>query len=285
MTGPTDRDALLDELLAAPLDRFVEERNRLARELRSAGDRDTATWLASLRRPAPYIWALDQVARRDPQRMRTLTNLGRRLHDAQSRAVQDRAAAREMQELSRELQRAVEEAVRQGVEVLRDAGHGATADAALSMTATLRGALAGDDATREELEHGRLLAPVQADFGFGVAGGDVVATPAARPRADPAERSNADPHAARLAEQRAAAAEAAGTAAAADREVFQRRTEQRRADDRVAELRTRMQDLQAELSDAEAASRTAADGVRSAVEAARAARREADRLRSALPPD
>src|SRR5258706_11361462 len=94
------RDELLDRLLGVPLDRFVEERNRLAREARAAGDRDTASWLASLRRPAPHVWAIDQLARSDPRGMLGLTNLARRPADAQSPAVQDRDPARWMQEPS-----------------------------------------------------------------------------------------------------------------------------------------------------------------------------------------
>ncbi|HXA29780.1 MAG TPA: hypothetical protein VN193_13660 [Candidatus Angelobacter sp.] len=269
------RDDLLDTLLAAPLDGFVEERNRLARELRAGGDRDTASWLASLRRPAPHVWAIDQVARRDGRRMLGLANLARRLAEAQSRAVQDRGAAREMQELSRELQRAVDDTVRRGVEVLRDAGHGVGGDVALTMAGTLRAALAAGDDAREQLERGRLLAPVVADFGFGAApGGDVV------PLTMPAAKA-APPAAAPRAEAEAAA----DAAEAAEREVFRRRTDQRQADEQVAAVRTRLQSLQAELSAAEEEAKAAAGRVRDAVEAARAARREADRLQSALPPD
>lgn len=278
---PETREELLSRLLSGPLDHFVEERNRLARELRASGDRDTASWLAALRRPAPHVWALDQLAHRDQHAVRTLTNLGRRLADAQSRTVRgDREAAREMQELSRELQRAVDDAARRGLEVLREAGHGAAAGAALSMANTLRAVLAGDDAARAELEEGRLLAPVEPGFGFGAGSASWEPMPAPSPAvtgrsAAPAER-DPDP-------RRVAAEAAAEAATAAEREVFQRRTEQRRADDRVTALRTRLQEVQAELSAAEEESRAAGERVRQAVEAARAARREADRLAAAGP--
>jgi hypothetical protein len=272
-------DTLLDTLLGVPLERFVEERNRLAREQRAAGDRDTASWLASLRRPAPHVWAIDQVARADPRRMLELANLARRLAEAQSRAVQDRAAAREMQELSRELRRAVDDTVRRGLAVLGDAGHGVSADAALTMSSTLRGALADGDEAREQLERGRLLAPVTPDFGFGATpGGDVVPLHQAATRVV-AAAAGPPP------EQRAEAAAAADAAEAAEREVFRRKTDQRRADEQVAAARLRMQELQAELSAAEEEARAAADRVHDAVAAARAARREADRLQSVLPPD
>jgi hypothetical protein len=290
------RDELLDRLLGVPLDRFVEERNRLAREARAAGDRDTASWLASLRRPAPHVWAVDQLARNDPRGMLGLTNLARRLADAQSRAVQDRDAAREMQELSRELRRAIDGAVRRGIGVLRDAGHGVSAEVVMSMANTLRGALAGGDDAREQVEKGRLLAPPgESDFGFGQAGtafGDVASAgataddaPTAHSRSAAARPTPDAAAAQRLEERRAQAAAAADAASAAERELFRRKTDQRRADEQVTAARTRVQELQAELSAAEEEARAAAERVRDAVEAARAARREADRLESALPPD
>jgi hypothetical protein len=52
----------------------------------------------------------------------------------------------------------------------------------------------------------------------------------------------------------------------------------------VAAVRARLQEVQAELSAAEEGARAAGERVRQAVDAARAARREADRLQSALPP-
>lgn len=287
------REELLAELLGAPLDGFVAERNRLARERRAAGDRDTAAWLAGLRRPTPHVWAVDQLARRDPRAMRTLANLAGRLGAAQSRAVQgDRDAAREMQELSRELQRAVDEAVRRGMEILRDAGHGTSADTALAMTTSLRAALAGDPADRAALEAGTLLAPVAPGFGFAADSAVETAPYEGGPNTPPYESASKNPpyeSAPGLRVQpRPPEAEtlrrAEEAAEAADREVFQRRTEQRRADEHVSSLRAQLQALQADLTVAETQSRTAADRVREAVDAARAARREADRLQSTLPP-
>jgi hypothetical protein len=265
----------------------VEERNRLAREVRSGGDRDTASWLAALRRPAPYVWALDQLARNDPERIRALITMGRRLADAQSRAVQDRAAAREMQDLNREVQRAVDDAVRSATATLRDAGHGATADTAMSMASTLRAVLTGDDDTRALLEQGRLLAPVVADFGFGGATATadlagIVDPPPASAAATRKAARNAEPRDA-AAQDRAAAAAAAEAAEDAEREVFQRKTDQRRADEAVAAARQQLQRLQDDLGRAEQEARDAAERVRDAVDAARRARRESDRLQSRLP--
>src|SRR5918995_5734861 len=44
----TEHDAAVDQLHAAPLEDFVAERKRLAKELRGAGERDAAAKLAKL---------------------------------------------------------------------------------------------------------------------------------------------------------------------------------------------------------------------------------------------
>ena len=64
--GPVDRDTALDRLAAVPLEDFVAERKRLAKELRGAGDREAAAEIARLPKPTPPAWALNHVAREDP---------------------------------------------------------------------------------------------------------------------------------------------------------------------------------------------------------------------------
>ncbi|HEV7677510.1 MAG TPA: hypothetical protein VGQ42_02960 [Candidatus Dormibacteraeota bacterium] len=300
---------LLDRLLAEPLDRFVEQRNALARELRQAGDRETATWLASLRRPAPAAWALDRVAHDDPESVRALLDLGAELREVQDRAVHgDREAAGELHRLSGRVQRAVDGIVRRAMEVMRDAGHGVSTDAALQIAATLRAAL-GDAKLREQLASGRLLSLTGASgFSFGLepsglvqlrperADADAATAPRSRRRAgsDDADRPGDDPDAERrraeaegqqLRQRRARADEAARAADAADREVFQRQSEAETAQQEVSDLRTRIRALQDDLGRAEEEARTAALAVREAVEQAREVRRDADRAQASLPED
>jgi hypothetical protein len=61
-----DRETALDRLAAVPLEDFVAERKRLAKELRGAGDRDAAAEVAKLPKPTPPAWALNHLAREDP---------------------------------------------------------------------------------------------------------------------------------------------------------------------------------------------------------------------------
>jgi hypothetical protein len=55
-----------DPLYAAPLEEFVAERSRLAKELRAAGDRDAAAEVAKLPKPTAPAWALNRFAREQP---------------------------------------------------------------------------------------------------------------------------------------------------------------------------------------------------------------------------
>jgi hypothetical protein len=289
MASGSSRDDLLGRLLAVPLDRFVEQRNRLARELREAGDKDTAAWLAKLRRPSPGVWALDQMARGDARRVRGLLDLGAELAQAQAGAVQgDREAVARMRDLGGRLQRAVDDVVRRAAELLRDAGHGATTDTALSMASTLRGAIGGDEETRRALAEGRLLEPVEEGGGFGFG----LATDAPPPAAAQAEKRSAAPRSAqadqgqqRLRELRRHATETARAADAAERELAKRRDEAGRLHAEADEVRARIRALDEELGTAEERARQADAAAEQALAAWRAARRQGDAAQAALPPD
>jgi hypothetical protein len=56
----------VDRLYAVPLEDFVAERKQLAKELRDGGDRDAAAEVAKLPKPTPPAWALNQLAREEP---------------------------------------------------------------------------------------------------------------------------------------------------------------------------------------------------------------------------
>src|SRR4051812_9663296 len=58
-----DLDQLVDELYALPLERFVPERDLLAKELRANGRRDEARQVAGLTKPSVVAWAVNQVVR------------------------------------------------------------------------------------------------------------------------------------------------------------------------------------------------------------------------------
>lgn len=279
------REDLLGRLLGVPLDRFVEQRNRLARELREQGDRESALWLAGLRRPAPAVWALDQLARGDPGRITALLDLGAELRAAQTRAMRgDREAAAEMRELSGRVQRAVDDAVRRAGALLRDAGHGTGPDTVHAMAASLRAALAADDTTRSRLAAGLLLQPVEAAEGFGF---DMAAGPALRviegggggrgaAPAAPETRQEEQDRERRLQEARRRAEAAIQAADQAEARAEQLRRQSAELHQRAAEVRARIRALEDDLHEAEVAARRADVAVRDAVTSARDARLQAD---------
>jgi hypothetical protein len=56
----------LEELFEAPLDEFVATRNRIAGELRKAGEKDEAERVKAIRKPPAVVWAVNRLARTDP---------------------------------------------------------------------------------------------------------------------------------------------------------------------------------------------------------------------------
>ena len=72
----------VDRLYAVPLEDFVAERKRVAKELRAAGDRDAAAEVAKLPKPTPPAWALNQLAREEPDAVGEWLDAAAALRDA-----------------------------------------------------------------------------------------------------------------------------------------------------------------------------------------------------------
>ena len=82
-----------DDLYAIDPGDFVAARDRLARSLRAAGDRDEAARVAKLRRPPQSTWALNLLARTDPDRIDVVLASATALRDALADSGGDRRAA------------------------------------------------------------------------------------------------------------------------------------------------------------------------------------------------
>lgn len=65
-------ESRIAELYGSPLADFIRSRDAVARRLRSAGDRDAASAIKSLRKPSRPAWALNRVANQAPQSIATL---------------------------------------------------------------------------------------------------------------------------------------------------------------------------------------------------------------------
>jgi hypothetical protein len=83
-----DLQGAIDRLYAVPLDEFTGERTRLARELRSGGDRSAADEIAKLRKPSPAAWALNLVAREEAGAVEEWLAATEALRDASTHAAE-----------------------------------------------------------------------------------------------------------------------------------------------------------------------------------------------------
>jgi hypothetical protein len=150
----------VDELFVLPLDEFTAARNALAKRLKQDGDADAAEQVRGLPKPSVATWTVNQLARREPDAVRSLLNVAARLRSAQDRSLQGertadalRAAQAEEREIIRALTRSAES-------VLDEAGRPASGTT-LERVASLLRAAAVDEPGRTALREGRLTGDVE----------------------------------------------------------------------------------------------------------------------------
>ena len=154
----TDLRTAVDQLHAVPLEDFVAERKRLAKELRSGGDRDAAAELAKLPKPSAPAWALNHVAREEPAAVADWLGATGALRDASTHADRSsgdalRAAMAAHREATRQLLATVRERARPNgrpltepmLDRVRDLLQAATADEARAELLRAGRVVEGDD--------------------------------------------------------------------------------------------------------------------------------------------
>jgi hypothetical protein len=246
----------IDALYGLPLERFTSERDALAKELATGGDRDGAARVKALRKPVVAAWAVNVLAREDPDGIKELIELGGTLRSAHRRAVSGgdvepfRVATEERRQLVRTLSRAAEAILE------RDGGSaGAAADA---IAGTLEAATA-DEETGELLRSGRLTKPVRPPATFAGAGLRVLeGGPSPSRRPEPEEAPKPKPDRAKL-----------------QRELSAAETRERKAEAAVERERGTIRDLDRKRSEAK-------DRLRAAEAELRGISLERKRLASAL---
>ena len=268
-----DLETAANELYALSPDDFIERRQQLVAEARQARDRQLATEIGRLRRPTRSAWLINLLARREPEAVSALLELGSALQDAQQRMAGD-----ELRRLSAERRRTVDALARRAVELGGEHGYSAPEGAKQEVGQTLQTAL-GDPEIADLLRAGRLTQAVTFG-GFGPTdlasalgaslptktpsqpAKPVPAEPAPPP--DPKQRREAE-NAAKEARERAAAARKAAETAEEAAET---------ATQRADELADQVESLRSQLRQAESAEREAR-------ETARAARKHYQELRQA----
>jgi hypothetical protein len=237
-----------DELFDCRPQEFVSARNALARRLRAEGEREAAATVTALRRPTPGAWALNQVARHEPELMAAVTGAAEALRQATERALNgDAGALRSAQQTERSAVGAVITAARQHL-----AETGQSSEAIVQrMLDTLRAA-GVDEQVRAQLSVGHLTADCSA-AGLGLdgltldgstpRGASSIRSAPARREVPPAARRGPADAAARRAEREAARqadldAKADGAEQKAER-LEKEATEARRAAEHAASAASR----------------------------------------------
>jgi hypothetical protein len=294
MSAEAEVEDAVAGLYRLPLAEFVAARDQLARQLRGAGDRETARRVAALRRPSISAWAANRLAHAAPNAMAELLEAGAALHQAQRDALAgEPGAARRLRSSSAQLRAAISRLSQRAETLLVRAGHAASDTTLARLAATLQAAATADGATRAALAEGRLPGDLDpAGFGLGLDSAAPAETapvppaaaspPAAPPVADTAatrRRAQARLAAQRALERTGQAAERAGAALEQARAMAagQRQTALA-ARQRAHELTTAAQDL----AEQAAAAASAAERARRQAGAAEAeAEALADRVRLA----
>ncbi len=262
----------LDRLYAAPLDAFVALRKELAGALRAAGDAAGAREVAAARKPSRPSWALNQVARRHPEAIRSAFDA----HAAASRA-QAQGAADEVRETVRAFRDALAEVVRRCAGIAAEGGVSLNAAQERQLGETVRAALASG--TQDTLLSGRLRGEAEAEEEAVFAEVEASAAPRApKPGAKAANAAEADDR--RASEARERAAQRARQALMQDIDAAQARVSALDEEARQARIAAREGEIAARRAEAEAErARRVADDFEERLEKARAALAELHGLR------
>ncbi|WP_188484825.1 hypothetical protein [Cellulomonas carbonis] len=153
------------ELYALPAGDFTAARDRIAKEVRSEGDRELAALVAGLRRPTTAAWAVNLLVRTHPDEVERLLELGAALREAQATL-----AGHELRALGKQQHQVLAGFRRQVRAAAVDAGQRLSDTVTQQVEATLRAAMADPraaDAVRSGLLTTHLesigFAPVDVD--------------------------------------------------------------------------------------------------------------------------
>jgi hypothetical protein len=257
--GDVPEDAV-DELYGLPLDEFTPRRDELSKELRSAGNREAAAWVKSLRKPTAAAWLVNQLARTQRSDARGVLDSGDALRSAQERALAREGDRDELAGAAQEHAAAMRSLLSKAPGLLDSRGaspSGATLERAAD---TLR-AIPLDDDARAGFAAGRLTREHRA-AGLGFAGPGPAHTPAAKPKKAARQDVAAAKEAERRTEERARAQAALKEAKArqrtrerdvraAEREVEKAQRQLYKAQAALARAREKEADAAAQLEEAQ----------------------------------
>ncbi len=263
-SGPVTLDEALDELYGVTPGEFVATRTALAKQLRADGDAAGAKELGGARRPTTAAWALNRLAREQPDLVDDLIERSTELRAAQARATA--ATADDLRQASADRRAALNGATDAAVDL---AGAVATnPDAHRDAIAATLEAASVDETLGTALRHGRLIREAAGAVGFPEFA-PLKVVPGDRPAKEPG-RGTAKGKAAPAAEEAAptAAEERAERAQAAVDAAEEKARDARRRESELAvvagEAEQRLEARQEELEAAHEAVQAAKAEVRTA---------------------
>lgn len=154
----------IDRLYGEPLAGFTAARDKLARTLRKAGDKAAADQVKALRKPTVSAWAINQLARKERMKIRSLLVAGETLRNAHTDVLGGGQPAK-LRDATDAERKVVGHLVSSAADVLAQAGHPASENMLERIATTLRAASV-DDEGRALLEQGRLTRDLDPS-GFG----------------------------------------------------------------------------------------------------------------------
>ncbi|MFJ8593339.1 hypothetical protein [Streptomyces sp. NPDC093598] len=227
-----DYDSVADELYALRPEEFTAARASAVASARTAGDRELAERIRTLRKPSLAAWVSNLLVRSSPGEVEPLLRLGEGLRQAH----QDLDGA-QLRELSRRQHALIRALSLQARQLAKEAGHPIGEAVQREVENTLHAVLADPEAARAWAS-GRLAKPLNAAVGFpAVAEGSRPQRPAPAP-APSRPGGKADE------QQRRRLAQARKDAVAAERELGQLREEAATAGQEAAEAKRQVDALQ-----------------------------------------
>jgi hypothetical protein len=240
----------IDRLFELPLDEFTSARNDLAKRLKQQGEAEAAEAVGGMAKPTVAAWAVNQLARREPEPVRGLLNVAARLRNAQERALGGDRAADELRAAQSEEREIIRDLTRRAEAILREADRPASGQTLERVSSILRSAAVADPG-REALRAGRLSGDVEVSGFEALAGLEL-------------------PQGGRR------------TARASGDDLTERRRQKREAERRRKELEKRVRDLSARADAAERDAERARKAANEADAIAEERRREADEAAAEL---
>lgn len=171
-----------DDLYGLALDQFVPERGALAKALRTAGKRDAATDVATLRKPSVAAWAVNQLVRTRGKAVQNLFDAGDALRAAQADLLAGRGDGASLRAANEHERSAVDGLIDTARGLLSTDGHELSATIVERVADTLHAAALDADA-REQVREGRLERELR-HVGLGLGEGAAVTPPAPKPPKD-----------------------------------------------------------------------------------------------------